>query len=335
MATVFDTVIGTDVAAAAHWLQSGELVAIPTETVYGLAANAMREESLVKIFAAKERPRFNPLIMHVPDWQAAQPYLLQPLPEAANALARLLMPGPLTLLLPKSERVPDLLTAGSSKVAIRIPAHPMAQALLRQLDFPLAAPSANRFGYVSPVMAKHVLDGLAGRLPYILDGGASQVGLESTIVDFEGNELIIRRAGSITAAQIEAATGIAPVFKTDAADHPVAPGMLKVHYATHTPLLLGSASRYQTQLAGKKVVLLGWGTDDEVLAAAQLPADSTVAAVYSLSQQKDLQEVAARLFTAMRMADQLGADYILSALFPDEAIGRAIRDRLNRAAVEI
>jgi L-threonylcarbamoyladenylate synthase len=334
MAPVFDTVIGTDVAAAAYWLNAGELVAIPTETVYGLAANALREESLVKIFAAKERPRFNPLIMHVPDWQAAQPFLLQPLPEVAHRLASRLMPGPLTLLLPKSERVPDLLTAGSRKVAIRIPAHPITQALLRQLDFPLAAPSANRFGYVSPVLAEHVLDGLAGRLPYILDGGACQVGLESTIVDLEGNELIIRRAGSITAAQIEVATGIAPVFKTDAADHPVAPGMLKVHYATHTPLLLGSASRYQARLAGKSVVLLGWGTDDEVMAAAQLPPNSTVAAVYSLSRQKDLHEVAARLFTAMRMADQLGADYILSALFPDEGIGRAIDDRLKRAAVE-
>ncbi|MCU0334137.1 MAG: L-threonylcarbamoyladenylate synthase, partial [Chitinophagaceae bacterium] len=276
-----------------------------------------------------------PLIMHVPDWQAAQPYLLQPLPESARALAGLLMPGPLTMLLPKTSLVPDLLTAGSPKVAIRIPAHPMAKALLQSLPFPLAAPSANRFGYVSPVTARHVFEGLQGRLPYILDGGACQVGLESTIIDFEGDELIIRRAGSITAAQLEAITGQKPIFKTDAADHPVAPGMLQVHYATHTPLLLGPAATFASTIAGKKIMLLGWGSQESLLQKAVLPDNCYCLEVMSLSPDKDLTEVAANLFAGMRHADQANADFIVIHPFPDEGIGRAINDRLKRAAAAI
>jgi len=172
------TITGTNIIKAKQFLNTGEVVAIPTETVYGLAANALDTAAVIKIFEVKNRPSFNPLIVHCDSWQAAQNYV-EHIPVKANLLAENFTPGPLTFLLPKKNNIPDLVTAGSEKVAIRVPNHPLTLSLLQSLDFPLAAPSANPFGYISPTTAKHVWESLNGKIPYILDGGAAKVGLES------------------------------------------------------------------------------------------------------------------------------------------------------------
>ena len=177
------TEMGQDIGYAAELLMKGRLVAIPTETVYGLAGNGLDEEAVLQIYEAKQRPRFNPLILHVADIGQISRYAAE-VPELCRKLAAAFSPGPITFLLPKASIVPDLVTSGSNQVAIRIPAHPMTLELLRMVDLPLAAPSANPYGYVSPVTAQHVMDGLGGRIPYILDGGPCDVGLESTIVGF-------------------------------------------------------------------------------------------------------------------------------------------------------
>lgn len=332
-ATSFHTVIGTDIAEAATWLRKGELVAIPTETVYGLAGNALKEEAVLKIFLAKDRPRFNPLILHVPDIDAVKKYV-QHISPMMQLLMEKFSPGPITFLLDKNPAmVSDVVTAGSSKVAVRIPAHPVTQALLHQLDFPLVAPSANRFGYVSPVTANHVYDGLQGRIPYILDGGTCIVGVESTIVDEEDGQLIIRRTGKVSVEDIAAVAGVMPILKNHAEDHPVAPGMLKTHYATHTPLYLGKAQETSALVAQKKIILMGWGNEVAISAAYHLPTSATVMQVISLSNDYQIDEVASKLFASMRKADNLGADAILVEPFPNDGIGQAINDRLQRASV--
>ena len=183
------TMIGHDIKRAAELLRAGELVAVPTETVYGLAANALDENAVLKIYHAKDRPRFNPLILHVNAVEKIKNYVTE-IPEDCIKLVTAFSPGPITFLLNKKDSVPDLITAGSKKVAIRIPDHPLLTVLLKQLDFPLAAPSANPSGYVSPVTAQHVYEGLNGKIPYILDGGECKIGVESTIVGFENHKVI-------------------------------------------------------------------------------------------------------------------------------------------------
>lgn len=327
------TSIGTDISLAANFLATGNLVAIPTETVYGLAGNALKEEAVLKIFLVKDRPRFNPLILHVPDIAALKKYVLHISP-VMQLLMEKYSPGPITFLLHKNQAVvSDLVTAGSTKVAVRIPAHPVTQALLKQLDFPLVAPSANRFGYVSPVTAAHVYEGLNGRIPYILDGGTCAVGVESTIVDEEDGQLIIRRTGKVSVKDIAKVAGVVPVLKTHAEDHPVAPGMLKTHYATHTPLYFGKATETSALAAGKKVILMGWENEDSIAARYHFPATTTVLNIISLSNDCRIDEVASKLFASMRNADNLGADAILVEPFPNEGIGQAINDRLQRASV--
>ncbi|MEK7257007.1 MAG: L-threonylcarbamoyladenylate synthase [Bacteroidota bacterium] len=324
---LIETKIGTDLVFAKALLESGELVAIPTETVYGLAANALDEDAVLKIFKAKNRPHFNPLIIHLPSWQAAKKYVAE-IPDEAAQLAAKFSPGAITFLLPKNERIPDLVTAGSTKVAIRIPAHPVAQALLRQLDFPLAAPSANPFGYVSPTTAQHVLEGLGGKIQYILEGGACTVGLESTIVDFENEEVIIRRKGGIAVEEIENSLGKPVILKTSAEEHPVAPGQLKSHYATATPLFIGNLESRLAEFQGKKICLLEFGENKNREAALlRFPIFLRI----NLSPAGNLEEAAKHLFAAMRRADQSGADVILADWLPEEGLGSAINDRLRRA----
>jgi L-threonylcarbamoyladenylate synthase len=324
------TEIGTDLEKAAALLRMGELVAIPTETVYGLAGNALNENAVLKIFKAKERPHFNPLIIHLTSWSFASVYASE-IPAEIDLLAHHFMPGPITFLVTKRDLVPDLVTAGSAKVAIRVPGHPLTHQLLSMLDFPLAAPSANRFGYVSPVTAIHVKEGLDGRIPYVIDGGTCEVGLESTIVDYENDEVIIRRTGKISAGMIEAVLGKAVKLQTAAADHPVAPGMLKSHYTTITPLFQGNLADLSDRFRQQNRLLLGWGKEDEILESAREFSKSEGVSVVSLSATKDLDEVAKNLFASMRSADRSGVEVILVPLFPDHGIGMAINDRLQRA----
>lgn len=324
------TEIGTDLEKAAALLRMGELVAIPTETVYGLAGNALNENAVLKIFKAKERPHFNPLIIHLPSWSFASKYAKE-IPAEIDLLAHHFTPGPITFLVPKKDLVPDLVTAGSAKVAMRVPGHPLTHQLLSALDFPLAAPSANQFGYVSPVTASHVKEGLDGRIPYIIDGGACEVGLESTIVDYENGSVIIRRTGKISAGMIESVLGKEVKLQTSASDHPVAPGMLKSHYTTTTPLFQGNLATLNKRFRQQNRLLLGWGTENEILESAGELEKGGLVSVASLSVAKDLDEAAKNLFAAMRSADRAGLDVILVPVFPDQGIGLAINDRLQRA----
>ncbi len=326
------TTIGRDVYKVKELLESGELVAIPTETVYGLAGNALDENAVLKIFTAKGRPQFNPLIVHLASWADAEKYTKQ-IPEEANLLAQHFTPGPMTLLLPKNDCIPDLVTAGSNKVAIRIPGHALTQQLLHAIGFPLAAPSANRFGYVSPVTAQHVLDGLGGRIHYILDGGPCTVGLESTIVDFEENETIIRRTGAVTREQIEMIIGKKVLVKTSSSDHPVAPGMLKSHYATQTPLYYGDLKELCNQHSHQNLVIIGWGSPHMIAEKAgfQQQSNHSKVNIVSLSDSMNLEEAARNLFACMRKADSFGCDAVLVEKLPNHGIGQAINDRLKRA----
>lgn len=226
--------IGTDVDQAVALLEAEEVVAIPTETVYGLAGNAFSVKAVSGIFEAKNRPSFDPLIVHVADKNSIKE-VVQNIPKELDTLSRHFMPGPLTLLLPKNEKISDLVTAGSPLVAIRIPQHPLAKALLQRLSFPLCAPSANPFGYISPTHAEHVEAQLGEKIPYILDGGACEVGVESTIVGMEEGKVTIFRKGGIPVEALEALIGPVQV-KTHSSSNPKAPGMLKSHYAPQSHL---------------------------------------------------------------------------------------------------
>ncbi len=326
------TPIGTDLSVAKELLLQGQPVAIPTETVYGLAANALDDDAVLRIFKAKNRPHFNPLIIHLPNWDAMKKYVAE-IPTDAEILAEKFSPGPLTFLLKKHPvtanfkfLIPDLVTAGSQKVAVRIPAHPLTRALLSMLDFPLAAPSANPFGYVSPTTAQHVFEGLNGKIPYILDGGPCQIGLESTIVDFDNQQVIIRRQGGVSVEEIETALGKKVLVQTGVEEHPVAPGQLKSHYATSTPLYLGRSKELISQFSSKKIAVIAFGKNME-----GIQADFH----FQLSETGDLDEAAKQLFSTMRAADAAGADLILAERLPQIGLGQAINDRLQRAAQEM
>ncbi len=309
--------------AAVDALREGLPVALPTETVYGLAADATRPEAVARIFEAKERPFFDPLIVHVPDrdWlpRLTLP-LTAPVEGWVEALIGRFWPGPLTLVLPRSAAVPDLVASGLPTVALRQSAHPVFEAIVRAFGRPLAAPSANRFGRISPTTAAHVESELAGRIPCIVDGGPTTHGVESTIVAVRGEGLEILRSGPITR---EALAEIAPVLASKSApvgETPQAPGQLSSHYAPGKPLrLLAPGERATPSL---RIGLLSW----------QQPA-SGFGACESLSPRGDLREAAARLFAAMRRLDENAAvEEIVAEPVPEEGLGVAIMDRLRRAA---
>lgn len=317
----FSTQTGADPSAAAQWLLAGECVGIPTETVYGLAANALEPAAVVKIFEVKNRPAFDPLIVHVPDAAAAERYAAD-FPPPLRELARRFWPGPLTLLLPKRDVIPDLVTSGLPRVGLRAPAHPLTQALLRELPFPLAAPSANPFGYISPTEARHVYDQLHGKIPYILDGGPCRIGLESTIVGFDDGQVSVYRTGGLALEAIENVVG--PVrIALNQSSNPAAPGMLKSHYAPRKLLILGDIDENLSLYSGKKIGILAFQEK------RPLPA-GTLEIV--LSATGNLAEAAQRLFAALRTLDQSDVEVILAERAPEEGLGRAINDRLTRAA---
>jgi L-threonylcarbamoyladenylate synthase len=320
------TITGKDIEEAKMFLINGELVAIPTETVYGLAANALNAAAVIKIFEAKNRPSFNPLIVHCTNWDAALQYV-QHVPEKAHLLAKKFTPGPLTFLLTKKEIIPDLVTAGSEKVAIRVPNHPLTMALLHSLDFPLAAPSANPFGYISPTTAAHVAESLNGKIPYILDGGPAAVGLESTIIGFDENDqIMLYRSGGTSIEEIEKIINekITPA-PLSPQKHPETSGQLKSHYAPHTPLYIGDIDQLKNKFAGKKIASISFTKNIDGIESGYQ---------FILSPKGNLQEAASNLFSVLRKIDQLDAAIILTEPFPDEGIGRAINDRLNRAKAE-
>lgn len=313
------TQISSNIHKAASLLQAGEIVAIPTETVYGLAGNALDTDALVKIFEAKNRPFFDPLIVHTSSLEKVY-QLVKEIPEPLLKLAKQFWPGPLTLLLPKNSLVPDLVTSGLTSVGIRIPRQTLTLQLLEILNFPLAAPSANPFGYVSPTNASHVFQQLQGKIPFILDGGECMVGLESTIVGMENDQVTIFRLGGLSVETIEKTVG--PVkLRLQQGDSPQAPGMLSSHYAPHKPIIIGNIEQNLINYTHLKVGIISFKT-----------IFPNVKYCKTLSVKGNLGEAAQHLFAAMRELDNNDIDLILSEKFPDEGLGKAINDRLNRAS---
>jgi L-threonylcarbamoyladenylate synthase len=314
--------IGTDVERAAELFNRGGLVAFATETVYGLGANALDPQAVARIFEAKERPFFDPLIVHVADtiWLSR---LVRRLPPEAQRLIDRFWPGPLTLVLPKQNIVPDIVTAGLSTVAVRMPAHPIALEFLRRTNAPAAAPSANLFGRVSPTTALHVAEQLGERIEYILDGGASAIGLESTVLDLSLETPRLLRPGGLSVEQIEETIGRVQIVETTATDvrPQVAPGMSAKHYATRTRLIVASQ---EASLPSEEQIGL--------LAFTPEPMSNRFTAVEVLSPRGDVREAASNLFAAMRRLDSLGLDVIVARPVPDHGLGRAINNRLARAA---
>ena len=300
----------TGIDRAAQLLRQGELVAFPTETVYGLGADATDARAVAGIYAAKGRPSFNPLIAHVPSARAAEELVV--FDDMAHRLAAAFWPGPMTLVLPLRDASPvaDLVTAGLPTLAVRVPAAPLALRLLRQVDRPVAAPSANPSGRVSPTTADHVADGLGGRIAAILDGGPCPVGLESTILMPAGDTVRLLRPGGLSAERVEALLG-APLAAPETADTPIAPGQLSSHYAP------GGRVRLNVTSPDADEILLGFGP---------------VEAALNLSPTGDLTEAAARLFGHLQTLDRMGAARIAVSPVPETGLGRAINDRLRRAA---
>jgi L-threonylcarbamoyladenylate synthase len=309
--------IGTDLEHAARLLEAGGIVAIPTETVYGLAANAFDESAVLKVFEAKQRPAFDPLIVHVGALGDAHK-VVRELPPGAEALMHAFWPGPLTLVLPKRPAVPDLVTSGLDTVGVRMPRHPLTRALLERLPFPLAAPSANPFGYVSPTTAQHVADQLGARIPYILDGGPCAVGVESTILGWEGDRWVLYRPGGIALEDIERVIGtVAQAVKQVL---PAAPGMLESHYAPRKPVHVGDIDALLRRFAGRRIGIISFRNE--------YPGHRCEL----LSERGDLAEAARNLFAVLRDLDGGDCMVILAERFPDEGLGRAINDRLRRAS---
>lgn len=293
-------------------LRAGRLVAFPTETVYGLGADATNDDAVASIFEAKGRPRFNPLIVHVSDLAAA--VALVKFDDRARALASTFWPGPLTLVLPRREDcgLSLLVSAGLDSVAVRVPAHPVAQGLLRAVARPVAAPSANRSGAISPTEAAHVAESLGERVSLIVDGGACTVGLESTVVDLTGPQPAILRPGAVTREEVAAVLGCDVVEGGGDPAAPKSPGQLLSHYAPDRPVRLGATDKRPGE------ALLGFG--------------GTADADLDLSPDGSLREAAARLFASLRRLDRAPFTGIAVAPVPDEGLGRAINDRLQRAA---
>ena len=324
-----DTLLGTDLAHAAALLRAGELVAIPTETVYGLAGHGLREDSLRRIFAVKGRPLTNPLILHFASVEQLPAYVrMAAVPAAAHRLLAAFSPGPLTLLLPREPAVvPDLVTAGLPDVAVRIPAHALVQDLLRRLDFPLAAPSANPFGYISPTRPAHVLSQLGGHIPYVLDGGACQAGIESTVVGFgPAGEPVVYRPGAISLEMLQAVVPATRMRTAPEKARPAAsPGLLPYHYSPHTPLQLFGPGH--AALPPFDVATTGALTLREPLPG--LPAAQQIV----LSPGRgDLAEAAHGLYAALHQLDALGLQLLLAERLPNTSLGLALNERLEKAA---
>jgi len=301
------------IAQGGKLLREGRLVAFPTETVYGLGANALDESAVAAIFAAKERPRFNPLIVHVRDLQQAGELVqFHPL---ASALAEAFWPGGLTLVLPRREPCPLalLVSGGLSTAAIRAPAHPIARSLVEAAGVPIAAPSANRAGRISPTSAADAADELRGRVDLILDGGPCPLGIESTVIGFDGKNPILLRPGAVPREEIESLVG--PLRDADGA-LVQAPGMMASHYAPRAPLRLNA----KTVETGEALLAFG----PEPLIGART--------VCNLSAAGDLREAAANLFSMLRLLDKSGAETIAVMPIPDRGLGEAINDRLARAS---
>jgi L-threonylcarbamoyladenylate synthase len=314
------TIISSSVEQAKALLEQGQLVAIPTETVYGLAANALDKTAVIEIFNAKQRPSFDPLIIHIGNTSEVSRYASY-IPANAQKLMDAFWPGPLTVVLPKQEIIPDEVTSGLDTVGIRMPNHPLTLQLLNQLDFPLAAPSANPFGYISPTTPQHVFEQLQNKTPMILDGGPCEIGVESTIVGFEGELPVIYRLGGLTLEDIREVCGDIKIEVNSSSD-PKAPGMLKIHYAPKKPLkIIADDFNFNDLTNYNALIVFGEFKNN------------TNSQVYNLSPAANYKEAASNLFSFLRKLDaDSSVSRIYALLLPEVDLGLAINDRLNRAA---
>jgi len=316
------TQVSTDRKSAVELLRQGEAVALPTETVYGLAADALNPIAVAKIFEAKGRPRFDPLIIHLPDpgWLEKVADPLEQDRRLVSSLAEKFWPGPFTMVLPKRDIIPEIVTAGLETVAVRISAHPIFSEIVSAFGKPLSAPSANRFGRISPTTAKHVLDELNGHIPLIIDAGPTTHGIESTIVAVHDGKIDILRRGPITSEQLSkfGEVGIATVLEKISV-----PGQLPSHYAPKTPLRIVDNLKSFTPMTNERCALLAW---------TPIKNDERFVAIRNLSRQQDLREAAANLFRYLRELDALDVDLIVAERVPGEGLGAAILDRLQRAS---
>ncbi|NRD18936.1 threonylcarbamoyl-AMP synthase [Winogradskyella eckloniae] len=321
------SIISKDISKAIQLLTEDHVVAIPTETVYGLAGNIYSEKAIKAIFETKKRPFFNPLIVHIPSIETLS-NLVAYVPKKATLLAEAFWPGPITLVLKKKAIIPDLITGGKDTVAVRVPNHPTTLELLRQLDFPLAAPSANPFSSISPTTAQHVESYFKDAIKMVLDGGACTSGIESTIIGFENDEPIIYRLGSTAIEDIEAVVGPIEIKNTVTEDSkqdtiPNAPGMLARHYAPKTKTIL--TDHLQDTLntyTNKRIGILAFNAEIE---------NAQIKAQIVLSQNGSLTEAASKLYDALHQLDTFQLDLIIAEKFPDYGLGKSINDRLLRA----
>jgi L-threonylcarbamoyladenylate synthase len=323
------SIISKDISKAIALLTNEQLVAIPTETVYGLAGNIYSQKAINAIFETKKRPFFNPLIVHIHSADALS-NIVETVPKKAQLLADAFWPGPITLVLKKKAIIPDLITAGKDTVAVRVPNHPTTLELLRQLPFPLAAPSANPFSSISPTTAKHVEDYFKDHITMVLDGGACKSGIESTIIGFENEEPVIYRLGSTSIEAIEAIVGPVKIKNLVTEQNlsqkeiaPDAPGMLERHYAPKTKIILtDDLNKSIKEHQDKKIGVLLYQKSIE---------DGVVSFQVTLSTKGDLAEAASHLYEALHQLDKQDIDLIIAEKFPDNGLGKSINDRLNRA----
>ncbi len=315
-----ETIISRDILQAKKLLDQGELVAIPTETVYGLAGNALDENAVIKIFSTKKRPSFDPLIVHISSFDDVTKWVKE-VPDIYRELSGQFCPGPLTFIFNKKDIIPDLVTSGLQTIAIRIPNHPLTLELLDSLEYPLAAPSANLFGRTSPTSPSHVYSQLSGMIPMILDGGSCQWGIESTIVSFENNTLNILRQGSTTMEELSHfLSGKVPVKIQPSSG---VPGQMKMHYAPSIPLYFGDVETYLNRFKSQRIGLITFTR------TFSLPGVTN----YVLSPGGNLTEAARNLFKAIHELEKAPVELIIAEEFPDEFLGKAINDRLKRASV--
>ena len=312
----------TSVSEAARLLKAGEVVAIPTETVYGLAGNAFEPKALAKIFAAKERPTFDPLIVHIADI-AQLTDIAKDIPDSAYKLAEAYWPGPMTIILPKKDCIPDLCTSALPSVAVRFPSHPIAQAIIKESGLPLAAPSANLFKHVSPTTAEHVAAQLANRIAGIVDGGPCSVGVESSIISLTGEKPTVLRPGAITPEMFAKVLGdVAIKESTSKPGQPMlAPGQCDTHYRPQVPLYYGEIPVGYT--LPEHTVRIAFGTQ-----AGPIPA------TVNLSATGDMVEATSKLYAFMHDLDKTEYDLILVDPIPNTGVGMALNDRLKRASIK-
>lgn len=316
MAQILETDIDS-LRKAAQALKEGQLVAFPTETVYGLGGNALSAPTVARIFEVKKRPSFDPLIVHVANKEDVFVYCKE-VPEKAIRLIEKFWPGPLTLILPRKEIIPDIVSAGLSTVAIRMPSHPVARALIKEANIPVAAPSANLFSKLSPTRAEHVIKQIGDKIEYIIDGGPTQIGVESTVLYIDEREATLLRPGGLPVEEIEEEIGTVKILEKN--EKIQSPGQLHVHYSPHTPLYIIDRNQ-PPKYSNKKI---GY------LAFEKWPAIE-VDEVQILSPSGDLIEAAARLFSCLHNLDEAGVDIILAERIPEVGLGRAIMDRLKKA----